>query len=114
MEAAREWLNTLITIGYKFPSMIDSRASMALPQTQPSLDGQPYRSLPHFSVSKEEDVINKTVAQIRPDSAVVKLIMMTMDEWPLLKSWVLVSLRCALCCDLMLQFSFFNVTTSSC
>ena len=98
VEAAREWLNTLITIGYKFPSMIDSRASMALPQTQPSLDGQPYRSLPHFSVSKEEDVINKTVAQIRPDSAVVKLIMMTMDEWPLLKSWVLVSLRCGVHC----------------
>ena len=24
VEAAREWLNTLITIGYKFPSMIDS------------------------------------------------------------------------------------------
>lgn len=97
VEAAREWLNTLITIGYKFPSMIDSPASMALPQTQPSLNGQPYRSLPHFSVSK--------VARFRPDSAVVKLIMMTMDEWPLLKSWVLVSLRCALCCDLMLQFS---------
>ena len=95
VEAAREWLNTLITIGYKFPSIIDinSRASMALPRTQPSLDGQPYRSLPHFN--------NAAVAQSRPDSAIVKLIMMTMDEWPLLKSWVLVSLRCALCCDLI-------------
>ena len=96
VEAAREWLNTLITIGYKFPSMIDSRAAMVLPQNQPSLDGQPYRSLPHFNVvNKEGDGINTTVAQFRPDIAVVKLIMMTMDEWPLLKSWVLVSLRYA-------------------
>ena len=112
VEAAREWLNTLIAMEYKFPSTINSRASMILPQSQPSLDGQPYRSLPHFSVGgKEEndDVKHRTVVQFRPDSAVVKLIMMTMDEWPLLKSWVLVSVQCELCCCNVLpqSVSFF-------
>merc|ERR1711862_572724 len=46
---------------------------------------QPFRSFPHFL--KDEN--NTWIPSSRPESAVVKLIMMTMDEWPLIKYWVL-------------------------
>ena len=56
------------------------------PQKQPDLDGQPYRAFPYFNTS----VVNsQQVKESRPESAVLKLVMMTMDEWPLLESWVL-------------------------
>jgi hypothetical protein len=56
------------------------------PLAQPSIDGQPYKSLPYFN-----DRVIETIPNERPESAILKLIMMTMDEWPLMKSWVLVS-----------------------
>ena len=106
VETAREWLNTLITVGYEFPTVVDASTSsgklMAIPQMQPSLDGQPYRSLPHFNIKGENGGVSiTTLAQYRPESAVVKLIMMTRNEWPLVKSWVLVSLTFFLVLSIM-------------
>ena len=88
VEAVKEWLRVLQAVGYKYPDVHDisvvsnnraNQTSTTIEQIQPTLDGQPYRSFPLFKGNE------------RPDSAVVKVIMMTMDEWPLLKSWVLVS-----------------------
>jgi len=90
VEAAREWLNSLIMMGYKFPSLVDTNRKDALkvPQVQPSVEGQPYRSFPHFNVM---GVDGNTGSISRPDSAVVKIIMMTMNEWPMLEEWLSVS-----------------------
>ena len=105
VKAAGEWMKTLIAIGYDFPSVNSRPVSKILPQSQPALDGQPYRSFPHFNVNKEgkqfaefqkhgDDGLQEWLSSVdwdaRPVSAVVKLILMTMNEWPLLKSWILV------------------------
>ena len=106
VETMKQWLHTLVAIGYQFP-VIDTAQTPALPQIQPSIGGQPYRSYPYFNTngegktyeqfkkedeSKEFDQWLSTVNwDTRPDSAVAKIILMTMNEWPLLKSWVLVS-----------------------
>jgi len=88
VEAVKEWLRVLQEVGYKYPDVNGvstrkcwwcrrrGRQSTTAPQIQPTLDGQPYRSFPFFN------------GHVRPGSAVLKIIMMTMDEWPLLKSWV--------------------------
>ena len=114
VHAAREWLNTLIAIGYKFPDVRDnSNSSSNLSSTptattspfqvQPTVEGQPYRSFPYFNVDRYgkrfaesgqkdlQDWLSNVDWESRPQDAVVKLILMTMDEWPLLKSWVMVS-----------------------
>ena len=104
VEAVKDWLRVLQTVGYQYPTVHNNEISTAspnqgtvnnnktpltaFPQIQPSFEGQPYRSLPFFHAP----TTNATNAEYeRPESAIVKLIMMTMDEWPLLKSWVLVS-----------------------
>ena len=62
-----------------------------VPQVQPSVEGQPYRSFPHFNVM---GVDGNTGAISRPDSAVVKIIMMTMNDWPMLEEWLSVRVVC--------------------
>jgi len=86
VEAAREWLNSLTMIGYKFPSLVDTnrKDTITIPQVQPSVEGQPYRSFPHFNVMGMDGNIGVS----RPDSVVVKLILMTMNEWPILEDWL--------------------------
>eukprot|EP00553_Chaetoceros_curvisetus_P003864 CAMPEP_0204617556 /NCGR_PEP_ID=MMETSP0717-20131115/4495_1 /ASSEMBLY_ACC=CAM_ASM_000666 /TAXON_ID=230516 /ORGANISM="Chaetoceros curvisetus" /LENGTH=848 /DNA_ID=CAMNT_0051631117 /DNA_START=124 /DNA_END=2670 /DNA_ORIENTATION=+ len=93
IQTVKEYLQSLIAIGYQFPSMKDA----LLPQKQPSILGQPYRSFPHFNISTHGDTLKKGSDawwsevdwSSRSESAVVKIIFMTMDEWPLVKSWVL-------------------------
>ncbi len=96
VESIKEYLQSLVTIGYQFPS--PKKAS--LPQKQPSILGQPYRSFPQFEINSHGENLEKGSDEwwssavdwrSRRKSAVVKIILMTMDEWPLLKSWVLVS-----------------------
>ena len=96
VESIKEYLQSLVAIGYQFPSF--KKAS--LPQDQPSILGQPYRSFPKFKINPHGKNLEKGSDEwwtsavdwsSRSESAVVKLILMTMDEWPLLKSWVLVS-----------------------
>lgn len=96
VESIKEYLQSLVAIGYQFPSF--KKAS--LPQEQPSILGQPYRSFPKFKINPHGKNLEKGSDEwwtsavdwsSRSESAVVKLILMTMDEWPLLKSWVLVS-----------------------
>jgi len=70
-------------------------------QVQPTVEGQPYRSFPYFNVDRDgkrfaesgqkqlQDWLSNVDWESRPQNAVVKLILMTMDEWPLLKSWVM-------------------------
>ena len=53
VKAAAEWMKTLIAIGYDFPSVNSRPVSNTLPQFQPTLNGQPYRSFPHFNGNKE-------------------------------------------------------------
>jgi hypothetical protein len=88
VKAVKEWLNVLHVISYKFPDVKtdDDFSIIDGPLAQPSIDGQPYISLPYFNDGAIETIPNE-----RPGSAILKLIMMTMDEWPLMKSWVLVS-----------------------
>ena len=88
VEAVVEWMNSLTAIGYKFPAVHISGSQEShkiVPLTQSAIEQQPYRSFPHF---------NKTDWNARPQNGVMKLIMMTKDEWPLLKTWVLVSSFC--------------------
>lgn len=89
--AVREWLNVLISIGYEFPAVIDE-GSVQVPRSQPDLDGQPFRAFPSYPQSSKMSIVPETS---RPKNAIVKIIMMTMNEWPLVKSWVLVSLPCS-------------------
>ena len=95
VETVKEYLRTLIAIGYEFPKLNNKKYS--LPQKQPSVLGQPFRSFPHFTTIDSLDSVgdggwwSKMDWSSRSDSAVVKVIMMTMNEWPLVKRWVLVS-----------------------
>ncbi len=106
VEGIKEWLHTLNAIGYQFPAIQKSQEP-SVPQSQPSAEQQPYRSFPYFNTNtdgqtfaqfqtaNENEGYDKWLSTVdsksRPDSAVVKIIMMTMNEWPLLRSWVLVS-----------------------
>lgn len=96
VESTKEYLQSLVAIGYQFPSF----KKVSLPQEQPSILGQPYRSFPKFKINSHGENLEKGSDEwwtsavdwsSRSESAVVKLILMTMNEWPLLKSWVLVS-----------------------
>ena len=95
VETVKVYLRTLIAIGYEFPSL--KNKNYYLPQKQPSIFGQPYRSFPLFTTIDSLGSVgdgewwSKMDWSLRSNSAVVKLIMMTMNEWPLLKKWVLVS-----------------------
>jgi len=109
--AVKEWLITLSDIGYKFPTPPKSKSESTLgsspARVQPSLNGQPYRAKPYYNVNHEgktyaemgqhddENGWNKWLSTLDIDKrptqdAVIKLIMMTMDEWPLLQSWTMV------------------------
>jgi len=112
--AVKEWIITLSDIGYKFPTPSQSKSERisgsSAARVQPSLNGQPYRAKPYYNVNHEEKTYaemdqhdeegwTKWVSTVdinkRPtQDAVVKLIMMTMDEWPLLQSWTLVRVLC--------------------
>lgn len=104
VNAAKEWLAALLAIGYEFPSIPDVSSNKISPQKQPTIESQPFKSLPHFNYNEEGKKFYDTEEHSeeglvtwyntinwdeRPKSAVIKIIMMTMDEWPLLKSWVL-------------------------
>jgi hypothetical protein len=106
--AVKEWLLTLTDIGYKFPTPSQSKSERTLAslpaRVQPSLNGQPYRAKPYYNVNHEGKTYgemglglewNQWLSTLDIDKrptpdAVVKLIMMTMDEWPLLQSWTMV------------------------
>jgi hypothetical protein len=98
VNAVLEWLKTLQEIGYEFPEIsgdVTRGTSASVIRPQPNLVGQPYRALPFFK-GRADLAVDPKVAQLkgdswveRPDSAVVKVIIMTMDEWPLIKAWVL-------------------------
>ena len=103
IEAVRQWLNVLISIGYKFPTPI-SRTNVQAQRRQPTLEGQPYRAFPYYNVNKDgktySQMANITVEEWgkevsvmnRPESAIVKIIMMTMNQWPMIETWVTVSI----------------------
>ena len=133
VHAAREWLNALTASGYKFPSVvINSDHVNALTaansiQFQPAVEGQPYRAYPYFNVDRDgktfvqsdENELQKWLSNVdwesRPESVVVKLILMTMDEWPLLKSWVMVSTSNSslfLCCSVIVFLSYYYFTAA--
>mmetsp|Transcript_2924 Transcript_2924/g.5149 ORF Transcript_2924/g.5149 Transcript_2924/m.5149 type:complete len:882 (-) Transcript_2924:90-2735(-) len=85
----KEWLKALNAMDYKFPSVGKDGVAVPVPMpnanapltSQPFMEGQPYRAFPHF---------DKNVGGTgRPDKAVLKLIMITMNEWPVLKFWVM-------------------------
>ena len=114
VEAVNEWLRALSEIGYSFPTFpiktnkLGEQASNGA-RLQPSLGGQPYRAHPYYKFTPLlQNLEGKTYAdmdkhekqdmkkwmstidiKMRPDRSIIKLIMMTMDEWPLLESWTL-------------------------
>lgn len=114
VEAVEEWLKVLVAIGYEFPSISILRQTKesVRAQPQPFLDGQPYRSFPHYHLNADEQGLGLVT---RPEGAVAKIIMMTMDEWPLLKSWVLVSGDRSLVCVRTIylnEYSYHHASSS--
>jgi hypothetical protein len=117
VEAVKEWLSALSQIGYEFPSPPkqlqkgggapnDTGDDGIVTRAQPAVEGQPYRSRPYFNMNHQgktyaqmdEHTVqswnewNKTVdLDTRPQHSIIKLILMTMDEWPLIQTWTLVS-----------------------
>ena len=107
VEAVKQWLAALTSAGYKFPEIIPS-STVRQPEVQPHLEEQPYRPGSIFHVNGAgqtywayaENNSNPTKAEWmmtydwnkRPKDAILKLILMTMDEFPLIKDWVFVSL----------------------
>ncbi|KAL3913144.1 MAG: hypothetical protein SGARI_000802, partial [Bacillariaceae sp.] len=94
VNAIMEWLNTLNGIGYSFPRVDETRLASTSSHvlSQPTLDGQPYRAYPYFNGKAnllDDSWKSKPDWVERPSNAVIKLILMTMDEWPLVRSWVL-------------------------
>jgi len=94
----------LMELGYKFPQVIN--AALVSPRAQPAFQNQPFRALPYFNVNMDgktypifhQDKKNDWAKWLstsnqshnkRPSNAVLKIIMMTMDEWPMIRSWVL-------------------------
>lgn len=95
VEAVKQWLNSLISMGYVFPPLIEE-GHILVARSQPTLEYQPYRSFPNYPQSgrlsdPQMSGNMKIMRPNRPEMAVVKIIMMTMNEWPLVKNWVLVS-----------------------
>lgn len=109
VETMRQWLRVLLMIGYEFPQ---PKVTFEVARSQPVIEGHTYRAKPYFNVNLEgkgvpfnqykckSDTHHHSCLKEwgstldwgnRPRSAIVKLILMTMDEWPLLQDWVLVS-----------------------
>eukprot|EP00536_Pseudo-nitzschia_multiseries_P011281 jgi/Psemu1/289600/fgenesh1_pg.375_\ len=116
VEAVREWLAALDTIGYQFPDIpVDIARSSSSgsqqsqeqqqqqqqqqqhrshssqlslyprPHPQPSMvGGQPFRAFPHIN----KKLVAKGSIGDEDDQLILKLILQTKDEWPLIKSWV--------------------------
>lgn len=91
VHAVFEWLKCMKEIGYVFPEVKNRHPNSMpkLPQKQPEIGGQPYRAFPYFNTFNTSAVSLQQVNKSRPENAVLKLILMTMDEWPMLKSWLL-------------------------
>eukprot|EP00536_Pseudo-nitzschia_multiseries_P012904 jgi/Psemu1/244951/estExt_Genewise1.C_5170001 len=84
VEAVREWLAALDAIGYEFPATVGGQQHPR-PHPQPSIEGgQPYRALPFIN----KHVVAKGTIKDEDDKLVMKMILITKDEWPMLKSWV--------------------------
>jgi hypothetical protein len=103
----KSWLYSLAKGGYKFPPLQNSTGTdtdLLVPQSQPFIEGQSFRAYPYFNVDDQGRTFylagksNVTYEEwkangmaMRPKTAVIKIIMITMDEWPLIRSWVMVS-----------------------
>ena len=109
VETMRQWLRVLLMIGYEFPQ---AKVTMDVPSSQPVIEGNIYRARPYFNVNlkglgvpfnqyecksdtNHDSCLKEWASTLdwekRPRAAIVKIILMTMDEWPLLQDWVLVS-----------------------
>ncbi|KAL7531344.1 hypothetical protein ACHAXR_003989 [Thalassiosira sp. AJA248-18] len=98
--AVKEWLEILSMVGYEFPEVAGHLP--LLPQAQPLINDQPFRVFPYFDIDVTRGKVTNlpntgqlTMSQfqhvswrLRPPNAIVKIIMMTMNEWPLVKSWI--------------------------
>ena len=103
--ATQGWLLTLICSGYVFPS----KPSKLEIETQPSIENQTFLTSPAFNVGRNGQLYSedqqkmkkkkKTLSLskwmklngpfVRPSrDAVLKLVLMTKDEWPNIKDWV--------------------------
>ena len=105
--ATQGWLLTLICSGYVFPSRPSKPSKLEI-ETQASIENQAFLTSPAFNVGRNgkrysEDQIKKrkkTTLSLsrwmelngpfaRPsEDAVLKLVLMTKDEWPNIKDWV--------------------------
>lgn len=103
VETIKEWLQLLIQLNYEFPQLNKRKE---LPLQQPTIDGNIFRAKPYFNVNGEGVAYNDYICEStndcftewsrtldwnkRPTHSVVKIILMTMDEWPLLRDWTMV------------------------
>jgi hypothetical protein len=109
----QEWLLALLDVGYAFPVVPQGSVMMENSlrvNVEPNLEGQVYVASPAFNVGKDgrtyQDHIEKTGLQgsenlfnewlkggkvyKRPsEETILKLVIMTKNEWPLLKDWIL-------------------------
>lgn len=101
VEAVGLWLEALTEVGYVFP--IVNETQLPRPVAQPEIDHQPFRARPYFNVNNDglawfemprhdsgmwSEWLQSSLSTPRPPDAVVKLIMMTRNEYPLVESWI--------------------------
>jgi len=109
VKALQRWLQTLIQMGYQFPSTEDKQESWGFVE-QPTLHGQPFTALPAYNVAGndkltfQEYIVDhesepnawenwlRSAIQyndVRPIHRVMKIVLMTKDECPPLMDWTL-------------------------
>ena len=106
VEAMKQWLAALRSARYEFPEII-TPSTLRRPEVQPHLEQQPYKTGSIFHVNGAGQTYSAYAKKNshptkkewmttydwnkRPKDAILKLILMTMDEFPLIKDWVFVS-----------------------
>ena len=115
VQMLQQWLRALWSVGYDFPKILQKKENVQLvPMDQPMLQDQPFQAFPYFntggpngnvtypeyltSLGLDSNGANNLAWQgwLRgvnrtngPDHGVLKLVIMTKDEWPILKKWML-------------------------
>jgi hypothetical protein len=104
----QEWLQALLDVGYEFPTMNNQSESNHV-TTEPTLEGQVYVASPAFNVGKNgrryathiykskmagsQLLFNEWLQDLKTDrrpstETILKLVVMTKNEWPSLKDWI--------------------------
>ena len=105
IKAMQRWILALNDAGYKFPLITSSRQSNRPMIGEGVLRGQVYKTGPIFQIGGEEGIpysrhepkstsewlewVAGSAKYPRPPGKVFKVVLMTSNEWPLVKQWTL-------------------------